>query len=154
MTINIDQSSLIERLDQACAIFAIDQPLASKENSILYKAARALEAQTTYLRILNSDHAEFTCPNGDKLTLDRDLCHLYGKPPAVVWSLTYGERVEGNYGEDEPTPGVYHFMATSTEYFASHHGMVAIQAFNQRVNSDRPGAHSGLGRPLSELLST
>lgn len=150
----MDISSLIERLDLAASVFAIDQPVWSKESNIMFKAARALEAQAAQIKTLNSGHAEFTFQNGDQLALDRELTHFAGHEPAVLWVLTYGERVEGRYGETEFTPGEHHFMTTNTEYFAQDQGLVAIRAFNQRVRSYSPAASTTWSQPLSELLKT
>lgn len=75
---------------------------------------------------------ETTFPNGDILTLTHTEVKFYGYKQGYLYELSYGERCEGSYGEDVPTPADYYFMATDTEYYPSANQAEVVTAFVER----------------------
>lgn len=93
--------------------------------------------------------------NKDKLTLTLNKNTTFaGYKPADIWELTYYEYQPGNYGDEEPTPGVHHFMCCNTEYFPGDKEDLAIQIFGYRAMSGNPSKESGKGFQLNSFLES
>lgn len=93
-----------------------------------------------------------TFSNGDQLSLELKDSQFAGYKKAPYYELVYGERHEGEYGDDVATEGKHHFMATGTEYFAKSDVNMAITAFGLRVDSSTPAKATTMGKSVDDVL--
>lgn len=90
--------------------------------------------------------------NGDKLSMSLSKCHFAGYKPAMLYTLTYGERHEGTYYNDKPTVnGEHYFMSNHSEYYLETETAIAQDAFIRRCVSE-PTKASFNARPLDQFL--
>lgn len=94
-----------------------------------------------------------TFENGDILVLVFSNCHFGTYEPAMVYQLSYGERLENRRGEAiSIKDDGYYFNMCRTEYFPENMRNLALQAFNIRLNSNNPANESDQGLYLDSFL--
>lgn len=77
--------------------------------------------------VLGEKSVSFT--NGDTVQLLHNKVKFAGYEEGFIFELVYGNRIDGVYGEETPTPGKYHFMIVKTFYFPTTKRDEAVKAF-------------------------